>query len=163
MAPDDSIPPEKSGKSRHWKIIPNRTQTKNPSFELTVRISQDVLIVWVCLTCPEHDIQTSRTVQVSLFPFFPCQLFPFAKRLALECLSVPHHSISWWTDVAARWSRLVRTRFRRLVISIFWNTLMAIFKGLEPQNYAFGGNLWNSINSKFRWSISIVQTATKNL
>ena len=106
------------------------------------------------------QVEPSKSV---CFLFFPCQLFPFAKRLALECLSVPHHSISWWTDVAARWSRLVRTRFRRLVISIFWNTLMAIFKGLEPQNYTFGGNLWNSINSKFRWSISIVQTATKNL
>ena len=61
---------------RCWKIIPNRTQTKNPSFELTVRISQDVLIVWVCLTCPEHDIQTSRTVQVNLFPFWHVNYFP---------------------------------------------------------------------------------------
>ena len=40
-------------------IIPNRTQPKNPSFELTVRISQDVLIAWVCLVCLEYDIQTS--------------------------------------------------------------------------------------------------------
>ena len=58
------------------EIIPNRTQAKNPSFELTVRISQDVLIVWVCLTCPEYDIQTSRTVRVSLFPFWHVNYFP---------------------------------------------------------------------------------------
>ena len=63
-------------KSRDRNIIPNRTQAKNPSFELTVRISQDVLIVWVCLTCPEYDIQTSRTVRVSLFPFWHVNYFP---------------------------------------------------------------------------------------
>ena len=63
-------------KSRDRNIIPNRTQAKNPSFELTVRISQDVLIVWVCLTCPEYDIQTSRTVRVSLFPFRHVNYFP---------------------------------------------------------------------------------------
>ena len=76
VAPKDSIPPEILGKSWHWKIIPNRTQTKNPSFELTVRISQDVLVVWVCLTCPEYDIQTSRSVQVSLFPFWHVNHLP---------------------------------------------------------------------------------------
>ena len=49
-------------KSRDRNIIPNRTQTNNPSFELGFRILQVVLIVWICLTWPEYDIQTCRII-----------------------------------------------------------------------------------------------------
>ena len=55
-------------KSRDRNIIPNRTQTKNPSFELGFRILHVVLILWTRLTCSEYDIQTSRTIQVHRFP-----------------------------------------------------------------------------------------------
>ena len=60
-------------------------------------------------------------------------------------------------------TRLARMKIQRLEIFTFWNPQMANFKGLEPQNWVFSGNLWNSINSKFRWSISLVQTVKKNL
>ena len=68
--------------------------------------------------------------------------------------------VSWR---AGTLTRLARMKIQRLEIFTFWNLQMANFKGLEPQNGAFYGNLWNSINSKFRWSISLVQTVKKNL
>ena len=39
----------------------------------------------------------------------------------------------------------------------------AIFKGLEPQNCAFSGNLRNPTKSKFGWVIWTAQTVKKNL
>ena len=58
-----------------WKIIPNRTQVKIPSFELCFRISQDILIVWVCLTSPVYDVQTSTTIQINRFLFWMWTIF----------------------------------------------------------------------------------------
>ena len=63
-------------KSCDRNIIPNRTQTKNPSFELGFRILQVVLILWTRLTCSEYDIQTSRTIRVNRFPFWHASYFP---------------------------------------------------------------------------------------
>ena len=58
------------------KIIPNRTQMKNPSFELGLRILQVVLILWTRLTCSEYVIQTSRTIRCNRFPFWHVSYFP---------------------------------------------------------------------------------------
>ena len=68
--------------------------------------------------------------------------------------------VSWRASTLTHRARM---KIQRLEIFTFWNPQMANFKGLGPQNGAFSANLWNSINSKFRWSISLVQTVKKNL
>ena len=58
------------------KIIANRTQTRIPSFELAIRICKMFWFVWAYLTWSEYDIQTSRIVQIYLFPFWHMDDFP---------------------------------------------------------------------------------------
>ena len=103
--------------------------------------------VWAYLTCSEYDIWAIAIVQINLFSFWhmndiPCKTLTF--RVFISSMLFDLTMI--WRGPANVW--FPRTGFRRFTNFCFWNPLMAIFKGLEPQNSALFWHLGNSINYK---------------
>ena len=132
---------------RVQKIIANRTQTRILSFEFAIRICKMFWFVWAYLTCSEYDIWAIAIIQINIFSFWhmndiPCKTLTF--RVFISSMLFDLTMI--WRGPANVW--FPRTGFRRFTNFCFWNPLMAIFKGLEPQNSALFWELWNSINCK---------------
>ena len=130
-------PPEKLGKST--TLENNSESHANQESEFRVNC-QNFMRCFNCLNTSSmsriwysnHYIDPSQPVS-----FLARELFSFAKRLLVECLWVPHHSISWWSDVPARRPWVARTDVSKLRIFTFRNPKMLFSKGWSLRTVHF--------------------------
>ena len=133
VAPDVSTPPEKLGKSTRLKIIPNRNRTwRKPRIRVSSYVSEYLKSIWFL----EHiyriqniiskEFESSKSVAV----IFSRPSTPLGKIdiSMISWLCTSHAPLALLANWRGRTlARLVRTRFRRLVISTFLDILMSIF------------------------------------